>query len=83
MIPQDILNKYGMKTLDGYKEDFGDSIDTEIVFYKTFLVQTDYIDNKILEGIVYGKSPEELKSKYGDILEIREYCREQINRLEA
>lgn len=83
MITQAMLDKYTMKSLDEYKIDYGDSVETEIGFYQTFLFQTDYISKKIDEEYFLGASKAELKAKYGDILNARQYCREQINRLES
>lgn len=83
MITNEMLSKYTMKTLDEYKNDFGDSVETEIGFYQTFLFQTDHISKKIDEEYILGASKAELKAKYGDILNARQYCREQINRLES
>lgn len=83
MLPEELLRKYDMKSLDEYKIDFGDSKETEINFYKTFLLQTDYIDNKIIEAKLLGATDSELIEKYSDILLARNHCREQINRLEA
>lgn len=50
-IPIEMLETHNMKSLEGYKEDFGDNLDTEKMFYQTFLIQTDYICNKIVEGV--------------------------------
>lgn len=50
-IPTELLDKYCMPPLDQYKEDFGDTVATKRMFYQTFLLQTDYICNKIVEGV--------------------------------
>lgn len=95
MIPKDILEKYYMKTLDGYKEDFGDTIDTEKMFYETFLIQTDHIPLKIFEEYItfmvennvnvgnMKKFFNDVKEEYADVLEARKFAREEINRLQA
>lgn len=83
MFTDDILKQFNMKSLDGYKEDFGDSVDTEIGFYKTFLFQTDYIDNKLNEEYFLGASKATLKGKYGELLELRQQAREKIKELES
>ena len=76
MIPTNLLEKYSMKSLDGYKEDFGDSTDTERMFYHTFLIQTDHIPLKLIEGSVSSANvAEELK--------YREIARQEIARLEG
>lgn len=77
MIPIELLNKYNMVSLDEYKEMFGDTIDTEITVYQTFLIQTDHIPNKIIEYQIMGKEVDD----YTEILEYRQYCREMINKL--
>ena len=71
-IPIEILEKYNMKSLEEYKEDFGNSADTEKMFHKTFLIQTDFIPNKILEGVATSE-------EYADELYYRELARQQIN----
>ena len=76
MIPIEVLEKYNMKSLDGYKEDFGDSTDTERTFYHTFLIQTDHIPLKLIEGSISSDDvAEELK--------YREIARQEIARLEG
>ena len=71
-IPIEILEKYNMKSLEEYKEDFGNSADTEKMFYETFLIQTDFIPNKILEGVATSE-------EYADELYYREVARQQIS----
>ena len=43
MIPKEIYEKYHLADITEYE--------TESVFYKTFLIQTDFIPNKIQEGV--------------------------------
>ena len=47
-IPNELLQKYHMNTLEGYIQDFGD--DGEYTYWYTFLCQTDHIPNKLIEG---------------------------------
>lgn len=76
MIPIELLEKYNMKSLEGYKEDFGDSISTERTFYQTFLIQTDHIPLKLIEGSVSSiDAAEELK--------YREIARQEIAKIEG
>lgn len=77
MFKLDILKKYNMRSLEDYKERHGDNIDTEMTFYQTFLIQTDHIPNKIIEAQVLGLEVED----YKDILELRQFARDEINRL--
>ena len=74
MIPENILNKYGMNKIDNYIKDFGNTTNTQIMFYDTFLNQTDYICNKIVEGVAtWDDYPEEKK--------YRQIARDEINKL--
>ena len=66
----EILEKYNMKSLEEYKEDVGNFSETE--FYETFLIQTDFIPNKILDGVATSE-------EYADELYYREFARQQIN----
>lgn len=50
MIPAELLEKYNMKSLEDYKSDFSDSENMELMFYQTFLAQTDYLILKLFEG---------------------------------
>ena len=79
MISKEILIKYNMLSLEKYKEIFGDSIETEENFYKTFLIQTDHIPNKIIEAQILGKEVDD----YTEILNLRQFARDNINRLES
>lgn len=91
----ELLKKYNMIPLEKYKVMFGDSIDTEKTFYKTFLIQTDHIPLKIFEDyIVYmvdnnvnvgnmKKFFADVKEEYADVLEARKFAREEINRIES
>ena len=81
IIKDDYLKKYNMETLDQVKEMFGDSIETEIEYYKTFLKQSDYIIAKMLESYIHGTTIEELKHKYSDLLIMRQQSRDRINEL--
>ena len=71
-IPVKILEKYNMMPFETFKEMFD-----EETFYKTFLIQTDHIPNKIAENFVevmvddnvsmgsMKKFFKEVKSEYG------------------
>lgn len=76
MITQELLKKYHMVTLEEYKEIFEDSIEVEIDYYKTFLIQTDHIPNKIIEAQILGEEVED----YTEILLSRKYARDKINK---
>lgn len=64
MIPKEIYEKYHLADITEYE--------TESVFYETFLIQTDFIPNKILEGVA-------TSADYVDELYYREIARQQIS----
>ena len=64
MIPKEIYEKYNLADITEYE--------TESVFYETFLIQTDFIPNKILEGVATSE-------EYADELYYREFARQQID----
>ena len=74
MVPKEIYEKYNMVSLEEYKNEFGDSFDTEKMFYETFLIQTDFIPNKILEGVATSE-------EYADELYYREFARQELDKL--
>ena len=64
MIPKEIYGKYHLADITEYE--------TESEFYETFLIQTDFIPNKILEGVATSE-------EYADELYYREFARGEIN----
>ena len=64
MIPKEIYEKYHLADISEYE--------TESEFYETFLIQTDFIPNKILEGVATSE-------EYADELYYREVARQQIS----
>ena len=99
MIAKELLLKYKMTTLDEYKTIpiFGDALQSELAFYKTFLQQTDHIPIKIVEKLledladatllnfieVFLKFIISVRTEYKEVLQARKYAREKINELEA
>lgn len=82
MIPSNILEKYGI--LESLEErlritrEMGMSdTDATIDYYRSFLVCTDHIPNKIIEAQALGETPED----YTEILNYRQFARDEINRL--
>lgn len=89
MIPKEIYEKYHLADISEYE--------TESEFYETFLIQTDFIPNKIIESLVENLATataldfisvfiqfiKDVKVNYNDILKYRKYAREEINRLEG
>ena len=66
MIPKEIYEKYHLADITEYE--------TESVFYETFLIQTDFIPNKILEGVATSE-------EYADELYYREVARQELDKL--
>ena len=64
MIPKEIYEKYHLADITEYE--------TESEFYETFLIQTDFIPSKILEGVA-------TSADYADELYYREVARQQID----
>lgn len=73
-----------MESLEFYKEMFGDTIDTELTYYKTYLIQTDYVVAKIAEANYLGiEIVSEDKTRYEEVLQQRALARVKINELES
>ena len=66
MIPKEIYEKYHLADITEYE--------TESVFYETFLIQTDFVPNKILEGAATSE-------EYADELYYREVARQELDKL--
>lgn len=62
-----MAGKYGLAPLEEF-QDAGE----EIEFYRSFLVLTDHIPNKILEGVATSE-------EYANELYYREFARKQID----
>lgn len=76
MIPVALVQKYDMATLEKCIEMFGESANTERTFYQTFLMQTDHIPLKLIEGSVSSADvAEELK--------YREIARQEIAKIDG
>ena len=89
MIPKEIYEKYHLADITEYE--------TESEFYETFLIQTDFISNKIIESLienladatalnfitVFIKFLADVRIHYSDVLKLRKQAREEINRLES
>lgn len=55
----------------------------QIGFYKSCLLETDYVVTKMSEAFMAGKDIRELQNKYSEIIQNRNFWREEINRLEG
>ena len=62
----EIAGRYGLAPLEEFQ-----NTGEEIEFYRSFLVLTDHIPNKILEGVATSE-------EYADELYYREFARKQI-----
>ena len=63
----EIAGRYGLAPLEEFQ-----NAGAEIEFYRSFLVLTDHIPNKILEGVATSE-------EYADELYYREFARKQID----
>ena len=79
-IPMEILKKYGI--IDTLEERVSNSIhmtEREVVeeYYRGFLIATDHIPNKVVEAQILGTETDD----YTEILNYRQFARDEINRL--
>ena len=80
MLTDEILARYHMIPLAGYKAMLGNTTETELTFYETFLTQTDYVAAKLSEAAYLGQAPDE---NYTEVLAARQEAREEINKLKG
>ena len=94
-ISKELLDKYGFGTIEEYRQNMLEG-ESETFYYQQILDLTDHIPNKIIETFVENMAAasaletigvivnffKEIKTTYGEILQIRKYCREQINELQ-
>ena len=66
------MKKYGVPTFEEYQ--IADKTFTKEMFYRTFLIETDFIPNKILEGVATSE-------EYADELYYREVARQELDKL--
>lgn len=96
MIPQYLLDKYGLLSLEERKKNpLKTEKDCEFDYYNDFLIQTDHIPNKIVESLVeelanatllnfieiFLKFIVSIRIEYKEILQQRKHAREKINEL--
>lgn len=97
-ITKELLDKYNVGLpLEELKLVMGDTKETEILFYKSILSQTDHVPLKIFENfienmataslaetfVVVLKFFRDVKITYAEVLAARKTAREEINRIEA
>lgn len=95
-IPQEILDKYGLPTLETFRENM-DEDESEVMYWQQFLNVTDYISNKIvdelIDDIANATAPQfitvfidfikKIKNDYNEELRCRKLAREEINKLQG
>lgn len=70
MIPKEICDKYGIGTIEEYRENMLEG-ETEAFYYKQFLKSTDHIPLKLIEGSV-------TSAEVAEELKYREIARREI-----
>ena len=80
MISEELIARYNMGNIEDYEALAGSRKKGEYDFYRTFLIQTDYVPNKIIEAQAMG---EQVDQDYTEILQARAYAREQISFMDS
>lgn len=80
-LSEEQLQKYYMNTLEQFQKDFGESLDTELTYYKTFLIRTDHIVLRAAESLLL-LEPSGIDD-YLEIVKARRAARVRINQLES
>lgn len=78
IIATEILDKYNIGSIETYVAMSGDEEQGKIDFYKTFLIQTDYIITKTYEFATLGL---EMDEDYTEVINARQFAREQVSNL--
>lgn len=95
-IPQEILDKYGLPTLEVFRENMVEG-ESEVMYWQQFLNVTDYISNKIVDELIDDLASatalqfitvfidfiKKIKNDYNEELRCRKFAREEINRLQG
>ena len=95
-IPQKILDKYGLPTLEVFRENMVEG-ESEVMYWQQFLNVTDYISNKIVDELIDDLASatalqfvtvfidfiKKIKNDYNEELRCRKFAREEINRLQG
>ena len=80
MISEELIARYNMGNIEDYEALAGSKEKGKYDFYRTFLIQTDYVPNKIIEAQAMG---EQVDQDYTEILQARAYAREQISFMDS
>lgn len=78
MIADYILQRYHIGAIEAYAALEGSQKAGEETMYRTFLLHTDYVPNKIVEAQALGIP---LDQDYTEVLQARAYAREQLDLL--
>lgn len=95
-IPQEILDKYGLPTLEVFRENMVEG-ESEVMYWQQFLNVTDYISNKIVDELIDDLASatalqfitvfidfiKKIKNDYNEELRCRKLAREEINKLQG
>lgn len=95
-IPQEILDKYGLPTLEVFRENMVEG-ESEVMYWQQFLNVTDYISNKIVDELIDDLASatalqfitvfidfiKKIKNDYNEELRYRKLAREEINKLQG
>ena len=88
----EMAGKYGLAPLEEFQK-----TGEEVEFYRSFLVLTDHIPNKIVESLIENLTDatalnvisvfiqfiKDVRVHYSDVLKLRKQARAEINRLEG
>ena len=78
MISDNLIKRYNIGSLEEYAEITGSKKQGEYVFYRSFLEQTDYVTNKLIEAQTLG---EKIDQDYTEVLQARAYARQKLSEL--
>lgn len=70
---EEIAQRFYLPTIAEYPH-------SELEYWQTFLIQSDYVANKIAEALYLG---EELDEDYTEVLQARKYARAMINTIKG
>lgn len=73
MITNEMAARFHLPTIENYPF-------PELDYYHTFLVQSDYVANKIAEAAYLGETVDE---DYTNVLQARKFARKRINEIEV
>lgn len=80
MISKELMKRYKIRDVNFYVQLEGSEAAGTAAMYRSFLIQTDYIPNKIIEAQALGTP---LDQDYTEILQARAYAREQISFMDS